>query len=374
MSAKDRSTGSLRLLFGDPWRKLASIGLAILLWQFLDSQITKSKQLDLGLLTVSSSSDIESKSSLLVAVDTTRYSVGGYYDRLSDEPLTAIRLNLSGANHLIDALNENPGFRVTPSVDDTEATMVSVEFTIDNVRAINPRFESLVDDGSMVPESVRIELIRNDEHSVALDPELVQINSPTPGIETRLRMADAEFSTNAVRLVGPADQIKPLESSSAQIFVVDIVTPKSGAAEVQGTLRLVEDPSVDKLSFANPDPITMIIPMTVEFRTFRLDVPYVLDQESLPAELRGKFRKTEVSAEIDIQVSHRLELVLSGMLRDDERQEWIRNYARLWVRLPSDATDGGTFEPEFVIVNQQFTKDLDYRVVDLKPLTVERIE
>ena len=43
------------MLFGDPWRKLLSLGIAVLLWHYLDSQVSLTEEIGLPLTVAMSS-------------------------------------------------------------------------------------------------------------------------------------------------------------------------------------------------------------------------------------------------------------------------------------------------------------------------------
>ncbi|MCA8941741.1 MAG: hypothetical protein KDB80_04205, partial [Planctomycetes bacterium] len=370
-SAGDRSRFSLRLLFGDPLRKLASIALAIVLWHLLDNQITKTATLDLQLETVSSASHPGKKNRLLVTIDAEQYFVEGFYDRRSGQRIERVRLELVGANILVDTLSENPGFRVTPEIEASGEDKVSVEFTIADVRPIEPKFAPLFEGASLTPSSIRVDLIRNSDLELALDPEHVQINA-SPQTERRLQKDSAEFTPRSVILLGPANQIELLQAMTPS-FYVDIPDPQPSDTSVQGTLQIIEDPGLSKLRFQGKNPIIKI-PLSVKFETVVVRVPYELDRKALPKEIRHQYTATEEEADIEIEIGNRLALTFWNM-NESDRQAWFRTHARLWVLVTEDQeAETDSYTPEFIIVGQEFREGIDYRARDLPPLTVKRTQ
>lgn len=370
MTAADRSRFSLRLLFADPLRKLASIGLAIVLWHLLDNQITKQADVPLQLKTVASASHPGEKNKLLVTIDSERYFVAGFYDRKTGNPIQQVQLRLEGANILVDNLNENPGFRVTPEIEQTDEDKISVEFAVTDIRPIEPKFTPLFVKATLVPSSIRVDLIRNSNVELALAPERVRVNA-SPQTEARLQQDSAEFTPSSVILLGPADQIALIQNL-APCFYADVPDPRTEDATVQGTLQILDDPRLDRIRFFGGNPIIKI-PVAVEFEKHVYTVPYLLDRLAVDEQVRDQFVATESEAEIEIDISNRLALALWNMNPTD-RQRWFRSHARLWVRLPEEPSSEAAYVPEFVIVGHRYREGVDYRVTDLKLLTVKRTQ
>ncbi len=374
-AASEKSLGSLRLLIADPWRKLASIGLAIGLWFILDSQIADSVAHRLAIQTVDSADEFTQSNSLRVAVDSARFFVTGYFDRVTGDPISEVKIHLHGQKHLIADANENQSYLFTASLDAIEGETASIEFTIDDVRPSEQKFRQLMT--RMEPASVRIDLAENERTPMALAIEKVEIDAPA-SIRARLLTESASFSEPSVNLVGPSNQIDAIQSASP-LFTVRIAENPT-AREVKGTLQLYQNnPAFDRVRFAAGEgDIIVTIPVTAEFEKYVLQVPYLLDTLALDPTIRENFRAMEREVRIEIQVANDLEIALSGMTTE-ERQAWIREYARLWVLLPPEAEhlkvgDKPLYYPHFEIAVPVYEDGVDYKVLAPKPVRVERFQ
>jgi len=109
MSVERRRRGVLGLVVDDPFRKLVAVGLAVLLWFFIDSRIMDSKTLTLPLRAGDQQREQESRrdsSELVVYLPTGRVEAGRFLD--GDRVLTNIEVKFSGPRYKINALTENP--------------------------------------------------------------------------------------------------------------------------------------------------------------------------------------------------------------------------------------------------------------------------
>lgn len=366
----DKRASPLRLAAADPWRKAAAVALGVLLWFALDNQITETKDFPLPLYAVALNGPMPEDRSVHVAIDRNQFFVDGFYDRVMEREIGGVTLDVRGAKHEIAALDENPGWRVTPNLSDITEQRASVEFTAEDLRAIEPRFQGL--EIVMTPASVRVDVIKTTRHDFLLTPSLLQI-SASPDILSRIRKNQAEFNpAKAITLVGPADQIQ-LATNLPVLFEVDLADALPETTEIAGTVRLIDDERIDRVQLATSETITVTIPLTVAFKRKRFDIPINIDTSALPKEIQDQFTARDSYASIEIQYSHNLDNTLLGM-DAEQAQDYMWEFARLWVRVPPNTTTSTSHDSQFIFTGQLFQEGLDYKVLDLPSVTVERIQ
>ena len=140
-------------IFSDPWRKLAAVVLALLLWHHLDSRVTDFKKLTLTLVESDTSQPFSAQlhKELQVRIDKRIYSLERTTDAVTGDEIQGIELVLEGPKHLIQSLEENPGFTVIPRLGGTPL-LRAAEIEIDDIRAMNISYQQLIT--AMVPSSV----------------------------------------------------------------------------------------------------------------------------------------------------------------------------------------------------------------------------
>ncbi len=182
----DKRVGILRSLFlSDPYRKLIAVGFAVGLWFFLDSQVTTTDQMYLGLDSVEDTREdewllsIPNPDSLWVKVPPARWTVRGFQNALTGERILGVTLDFSGPNHVIDRIREEELlFIATNSAGNDDPDLQQqggFEFTVDDVRA--PRdFQAPIQ--GMSPERVKVMLEYNMDESILLTTDRIVFDLP----------------------------------------------------------------------------------------------------------------------------------------------------------------------------------------------------
>ncbi len=155
----------LGVLLDDPWRKLASIVLAVLLWEFLDDQVTEHVSVDAAMKAMGPAEDataVESNT-VVLRVDTQSYSVLEIKDARTGEAIHDLSLMLSGAKRLVAAAAQEAVFQVTLEPELRGGRTVA-EFDVTDVNAVTARYQGLVQ--SMNPPKLVVELEQNTTKTI----------------------------------------------------------------------------------------------------------------------------------------------------------------------------------------------------------------
>jgi hypothetical protein len=342
-------------LFADPWRKLVALGLAIMLWYYLDAQVSQSDEVELPLSVAHVAGDLDTSGGkrLFVRLDTTTYSAIAFEDPVTGETRRDVRLYLTGAKRLMEAIEENPGFAVhlEPAPDQGELV---ASFTADEVRPMNSRFEGLI--ARMSPPRILVRLGLNVERPVVLDRDKIQFVAPAMAqdLGDRLLWDDARLDPKVVKLRGPAQRLAAI-GDQQPLFRLGPEVLGAGATRIEGVMRaLTLGPNVTVV----PDTVAYEIPIRIEPRTVRLpDVPVLLHE---PDELRGRFKLRRESADVEIEAFRTLEAKLSG-LSPEERRRWARDNAQLIASVPRDAVDSSFITNPRLVIRDYFERT-DYRM------------
>jgi hypothetical protein len=326
-----RRRGLLHSLFlADPLRKLIAVGLAVGLWYYLDSQVSDTGELDLSLMAVEADNEPDTTGSdgdpndLYVYVPPARWTVRGFENALTGQPILGVTLEFSGSKHLISRLREeHPRFRAhDPGVEDLEQ-QGGFEFSVENIRVASD-FQSLID--RMTPSRVKVVLKINSFDQVALTPDRVEFMFPSGVGAGQLNVEQAVFSHGQITVFGPEEDLaallrdpKPFEVSLAE----------RAPDQFGGNLVLREE--FDDFTMEPRNPMVSI-PLQREPEFFDLRAPVVVDDRALPEERRGRYVAKEPTEDVRLAASGELEAILTSKTAQ-RQQEWADEFLRVYVRL-----------------------------------------
>jgi hypothetical protein len=367
------------VLVADPWRKALALLLGVLLWYWLDRQVTDRHLVYVAPVAVDARMprrEARTGNELQVRLPTSRYVVTSFLDAATGEPLTErVRIELVGARYSIGRLDEAVGFSVSLDLSDAPETgSFSREFRISDLRAIDRDVEPLLDKATMVPArvEVRIEHVLSEQYTLTQQDVTVQGPDPArfPNLSARLMLEEARFEPPTVRLYGPATSIERLRRRR-RIFDLDLARGRIEADQATGGLTLIPFPGSEEIRIADDVEPQVTIPLRPRFEDFPLPVPVLLDDAGLPESSRGRFRLVHETAEVNLQASGTLETLLSDKT-EAERAAWALEQARLVATVERQDLDRLVVEPVFVLLDRTWREGLDFRVVSPPPVTVER--
>ncbi|GAB4146164.1 MAG: hypothetical protein Fur0037_14190 [Planctomycetota bacterium] len=367
MTADEQKRSWTRAIFSDPYRKLASIGLAIVFYFYIDKQVNLSHGFDVTLVTVdeaSPSAAAKNRADILqVVVPTSKVTVLGFRDAGSDTPLTnrRIRLEVRGRKYAVEAVKRRTQPFVVgpfPSVDWDRTT--GFDFTAADIAPDNLLQEVAI---SLDPPRVHIDLLQNSELPVTPSLDQIAIDWVDRGDEARLkdrlRRETAVFSREKIRIRGPTAELQELRSGGRKPFRAAL-RARNEDREVEGTVTLNTGPTTH---LSMDEGVTVRIQVRADPQAFTLDIPILVDDRSLPPRLRGRYwpdiepkqgLEGANPARPDLYQSMTVEVNVSGMLlsrlRQFEKQQlaaWAAEHFRLrfWIPPPTNDEEAPQLPP-----------------------------
>ena len=349
MSKERRIGGVWGVVADDPYRKLMAVGLAVLLWFFINSRIMDETDYVLPLTVVDAlEMSRGDQDRLAIALPTDRVVKRRFLD--GDREIDSVRVVVSGPRFRIDALKEERlNLAIMTFVNrewsrrgsGTEGADVEVvEFTAADIRRDVRALEEV--DIEMIPPRVRLEVGIQDNLEFEVRRE--QVRFVAAGLEERILEETAQFTPSKVRIIGPARSIQKLGArlqGGQRVFRVEL---QEVDTQVVGELTIIEGPDL-QLYFQKPASARVdLLPTRADY-TFEL--PVVVDDRNLREENRGRFVPTEQRIGLRVSFSGRLLLEAGAIENDEKRQLWAERNFRLVVHLQRPE-DGNRFGEELI--------------------------
>jgi hypothetical protein len=334
----NRRRTRLGAITADPYRKLASIALAIGLYYFLDKQITKPLDVTLGLRAVGSAAaaaaDVANRQDLLVITSDNVTNLG-FVDAADEHPLQHVVIHLVGPKFIVQGFERNqPHFVAGPFQKVDWNRVSSVEFTAADLRPVDQPQDVAK---NMDPPQVRIVVEQNNSTDVAVKLDSCELELPRgdeQSIRDRMRPDTARFSRPVVRISGPASSLDRFQRQGGKplVLTLSIVSGRS----LSGKLRLNSD---DKLLRADEMPTLVALDLLPSHKEFNVELLIKVDDLSLPEAMQGKYQPREHSKLVTIKAAGELQSQLAGYEDAQEAAAWARQYLRLtvWIERPTDA-------------------------------------
>ncbi len=346
----------------DPWRKLLAVGLAVLLWFFIDNQITRTIKLSVPLVAVRAQGDGRSVDRLAIAlpldvVVPVRFSDG-------QTTIDHVDVVLTGPRYRIAAFEGSDEKRLDLQItkflarDWSEST--HVEFTAADISIDQRGFEDV--EIELEPPRIRLDVERIARLPVPLSLELVQLDEGQ--FANRLLLQTAEFAPETAVVLGPAFEIDQLRQAEKK-FRAEL---KGGGNDRQVTVPLELISGADRgLSFETTPLLTIqMLPQTTKHE---LELPIYVDDLALPPKERGLYQPVEKTRMVRIRAGGELRIRLAQFDEVADKQkktEWAAAYLRLVVYIPRPEP-GATYAREL-------EREAQLRVVGRLAENVDRAE
>jgi hypothetical protein len=322
-----RSHGWFAALLSDPYRKLAAVALAIGLWFFLDSQITRDLDRILRLETTGAVQMATTAGSRLAVQLPTDRVIGLRF--LADErPVESVQIRLSGPRYRIDALvDETLDLQVTRFLGAVDwANRKRVEFTVADVQRNSKLLQGVR--LTMTPPRLVLEVEKIDDRALQLGLDLVDLQVDEQ-LESRLRLETTVFLPEVARLLGPA-------SSLAQ-FPAKGQKPLRARLRGRGNDRLItaslELNAPAELGLSLAERLSLTIQVRPITQVYEFDLQVHVDDLALPPEQRNQYRPTLPVVRTRIRAGGLLHAQLVSMV-ESKRAQWAYEYLRLGVFIP----------------------------------------
>jgi hypothetical protein len=352
MSADRRKRGVWAIIVDDLFRKMVAIGLAVLLWFFIESRIMDSETFTLPLtwdnqMKVQGTTGDRSEFVVFLpsGIAKRRFLNG-------DTAVTTIDVKMSGPRYKIEDLKNNPlrlkvmtllglqwnrnreingdGEVVDGSGSDIEVVDISAADIERDIRYDNITIE-------LIPSRIRAEVEIRDTITFELTPSRVKFE--TKGDHRRMREDSATFTPSQMTLVGPAKVLRSLEKRK-QVFRAEL---SFGSLDNSATSSLTVIDGVNLKVFPEDGAVSQVtVPLKLERKTYTLKLPLVVRDKRL--DQVTKYESDEKIVPVGVSFSGRLGLVMGGK-DTDARQQWATQNLRLEVYLNELAT-GAPLGPE----------------------------
>ncbi len=333
---KRRAPGVFAAIVADPVRKLIAIGLGLLLWLFVNSRITNHTQRQVPLVTAGPQVSAGVGSDRLVVVLPTDRVVGKRFLE-GEKAIDRVGIRVSGPRHRVAEIEESRlDLQIIKFLDLDWGSRTSVEFTAADLRS-----EKLLQDlhVELVPPRVRLEVELIEEQPFQLSLDLVELIEDEQ-FARRVQVDTAEFAPGKAVVLGRAIDLDRFKKRAGKPFRA---TVKSAGNERQVTASLELVGGVDSgLRFQSVPILTMQLrPLT---EPFDMELPIVVDDLALPAELRGKYEPEAKVRTVRIKVGGNLRSQLVNLREGgDQRKlvEWAAANLRLYVHIARPDGGGG---------------------------------
>lgn len=330
---KRRSRGLLAAIVDDPLRKLIAIGLAVLLWFFIDSRITSEHVRTLPLVTVGAQSLVgEGQDRLAVVLPTDQVVGKGFFD--GERRLDRVEVVIRGPRFRVaEIANEPLNLQVTAFLGLDWTQRNAEVFTAGDLRRDQRVLQDLRIE--LRPSRIRLDVERIEARKIPLTLDLVEIDDG--GFGSRLRRDTADFAPDEATVLGPAIGIERFSKRPGKPFRVSLQAAGSDR-QVTGSLELVGAEDLGIRFAATPILTMQVNPLT---EPFDVELPILVDDLTLPAELRSRMQPETTTRMTRIRVAGNLRIQLSE-LRSAPNPRELADFAaanlRLYVSLPPGTT------------------------------------
>lgn len=322
-------------VFEDSWRKLLSIALALVLWYYLDSQVTATSTDSLEVVVVFDGKQSSTQDQISISIGSLEYSLDQILDA-TGKPLVdnQVKLTLRGKKHLIERVKKERMFQVQNVLTDVLRSVDDqyfVEFGLKDLRhPSRPDFNDLLYE--MQPATVKILLEKNQPRDLALTHENIDLQGLSEELRARISVEITRFDPPTLHLNVPQAKLDSI-GPKAKIFSA-VFTVKRSDRIATITLTLTKEFEWLKLEKV-PTATFKIDPIMVNYVFEK--VPVVLDVVGVSQEDAAKFKVSRPTMRVEIGATGSLETALLQVVKDTEnntvKDEWVNLHARVRVFL-----------------------------------------
>lgn len=343
---KRRGRRLLASLVADPYRKLASVALAIGLWFYLHGLVTRDVERVLKLEFAGpqrvAGATFNSRLAVLLPTD----QVVGQRFLDGDREVEQVKLSLSGQRYRVDTLvDEALDLQITKFLGTDWTNRSRVEFTAFDIQRNVSALQGV--HLEMRPSRIAIEVQRIEEKPLPLTLEQVELIVDEP-LGSRLKPDTVVFSPDTARLLGPASSLAQFPSKGQKPLLARLRTKGPAEKQLTAVLELVAPAELGLHLAETPSLTVQLLPDT---KVFELDLPLRVDDLALPPEQRGLYRPEQpIQRGVRIRAGGELRSKLVSLSDDNDKRklaEWAAAHLRLDVWIPP-VEPGASYGPELV--------------------------
>lgn len=365
---------TVRLLLGrlcsDPWRKGAAIVVAVLLWYFLDGQITKTKEVVCQLHVVDAAETVMSaadpgQSVMDVRIPGRQFSYRQFRDATATErELTEVTLYFSGPKRVIARIAEEHFWVLATRLKPGATSFVFDRAHVEMRKELRDAMES------MSPSSVRVEIEPNKEKQVPLSPQNVRFERPAAANGhadlSRLMIEDARFRPGTARFWGTESNLDkiPLDGNLFELILTSLKNEDLTGTEYEAPIYLL-DHIAGLVEEWEPELPRIVIPLRPEWQEHSLEVPVALDLEN------SSYTEQQLEAVPDHKVKFKAAGTLATELRLKSQLElatWARDNLRVLAYMPPDRDPTRAIEGRLIFLQKhgwQENRDFSYEMLSI---------
>jgi len=357
-------------LCSDPWRKGAAIVLAILLWNFLDSQITKTKEVVCQLHVVDAAETAMSaaepgESVMDVRIPGRQFSYRAFLDATANNrPLTEVTLYFRGPKRVIDRITEEHFWVLATQLKSDATSFVFDRGHVEMRKELRDAMQS------MSPSSVRVEIEPNRERQVPLSPQNVKVERPAGSNGdadlSRLMINEARFRPGTARFWGTESNVDkiPLDGYLFELMLTSVKREDLTGTEYEAPLYLL-DPIASLVEEWEPELPHIVIPLRPAWQEHSLSVPVSLDLQNTSHTLEN----------FEAVPDHKVKFKAAGALATElrlktpvELAKWAQENLRVLAYMPPDRDPTRAIEGRLIFLQEQGwqeNRDFSYEMLSI---------
>ncbi len=367
-------------IISDPWRKLAAIGLALVVWFLIDKVIAEPLTTDFNLAVMhKDGATAGHKFQIQLYLPSTAYSASeqDLENVLDDSPLDKklVTISFNGARGVIKNIRDGLTLELRPTEEQLRESLTSgYTFTKDDLKDSTPnrRAQNLIQ--SMEPGTIRLRHRRNSKKPIPLSGGNVNLEVRDQSLRTRIDENQARFDPSSATLIGPEEELGNI-TNETRLFRARI----ERATDNQASAVLELNPLYAHLKMEKDVTVTYKVRPNLVAMEFK-DVPVLLDKEGIQPDQRKLFELDRQTVDITLLIEEKLQQELSSRPLKDLRA-WVDEHLRLYVSLSPDSLpkNPGDQDPTtpkaylmFFPPNAQPIKGEDYSEGDIPTVKVRR--
>lgn len=332
-------------LWSDPVRKLAAVALAVALWFYLDRKVSLPypAPMQLGVIATGEKMPQDVGVNQLVVILPPDRVLRGFQD-LTGKSIDKVTINFRGPKNTIEALRSE-GLKLGVSLPKVAWDRVeSADFTVDDVQ----RTHRSLDDGSvtmsMDPQRVKIQVVGISTETLQLSADQVDLSyGADDRLKARVREETLEFAPKFAHVVGPEQAMQSFLANKAEKPLRAALVARQGERQLFASVTL--RPELEQSGLRLREPCSLTVQLRPVMETFALALPVLVDDLTLPPELRGRYQPDVANAEAKVRVGGAL-LSKLKTFEAEPRAQWAKNNMRLMVSIqPRD--DDSPYPSEF---------------------------
>lgn len=326
-------------VFRDPWRKLASIALATLLWFVLDTQVQTSDEFEVPAIAYPAGQEMPRTNILAVSLPSADFKqrADGTLDS-QDRPVEFITIKVRGPTNLIERMGSNYSFMVdglVPEPLEGRDDLYVITITERDIKHTDRELNGLIT--SIEPTTVRILLAKTERQTITFSRNNILPNEDDPDLAKRVRWDTVSFDPPKASYRAELAEIQRIQRDP-QILRVSL-----SAGTVTGGKLVIKPILRSTLDFENNVIPQVTVELEPEWQRKELqNVPIALDLAGLPERDRERYIyeiERDTVPLVSLKASEELH---DELLRvpDEERDDWVRKHARVRVYVDEDTFVG----------------------------------